>query len=560
MIKRVLGIVLATCILATMCVGLSITGLAAEAKDVAYATVPVVKSDAKNYVDLTKATVTGTASINGNTLSFTNGADTNKIDIPLDGLTADDDYIVSFTTAIQGDWEPVNFRFAQSADGANYQGFTLRGKGSKYNEYVTEEGIEGLITRYKALLGIPEDDATTLNSNNFRAWPTENKVAARFDIIVTKSAETGSRRVLLFQDGVPAVCKKTEVGFDLKYEAYVQPRLVFSGWSGKEATNEITDLKVYKLSDTEGYVEVTTTTGNGVTTTTTKKTTTTTTRKPTTTGAVKDVEFPTSPVPNKDAKNYADIEKATFTGSAERLENGNVKNAGEDPNNGRTHGDVTIPLTGLKNTDSYVISFATTINPYDVWQICKVRVGQSKDGKKFQQFDLRGAQPNNMQANPAAFHELYTEIGNEKRAKAEGTTIDTYRMYSHPDALKGQLTRYEIVMTFSAETGKRRIILFQNGERLLSCDTKEAWESKNEEKLDPCLVFVGQTAKTGSFEIQNLKVYKLSETKNYANVNLGGSTSSGGATTGNASRAIGALAITACVALPVIFATKKRKA
>ncbi len=565
MIKRVLGIVLAVCMLATMCVGLSIAGSAAEATDIAYDAAPVAKQDAKNYVDLTKATVTGEASITDGKLSVKNGSADNKIDIPLNGLTAGDSYIVSFTTAMQGDWEPFIFRFAQ--DGDKFQGFTFRGKGSKYNEYETQETMNGLITRYKEILGIPAADETTINSNNFRTWPTENKVETRFDILVTKSVETGKCRILMFQDGVPSVCKKSEAGFDLKYEEFVQPHLVFVGQAGsKTSTHVVSDVKVIKLSDTEGYVDTdtdntTTTTTTGATTTTTTGATTTTTAKPTTTTTTapkKDIAFPNSPVPNKDAKNYADIDKATFTGSAEKLENGNLKNAGEDPNNGRTAGDVTVPLTGLKKTDSYVISFTTTMNGYDAWQVLKVRFAQSKDGKKFQEFDLRG-----FKQGAGAYHEFNNEIPMDPRIEADriaqnNPSIDSNNYRGFPTGGLGETTRYEIVVTNSVETGMRRILLFQNGVPVVCKKTNAGFDLKNQEALDPCLVFVGQTNKTGSFEIQGLKVYKLSDTKNYGDAVTGGS-SSNGATTGNASRAIGALAITACVALPVIFATKKRK-
>ncbi len=402
-----------------------------------------------------------------------------SISFDLSGIKATDDYIIKFKTTSLNWWPHESLAVTFGKSGATLQEFIFKGN-AKPNG-----ATKDVCTYYQ---GTSEAKATT--AVNMKV-PSSTLVETAYTIYVTTSPETGKRRIFFFANGKPfmAVAEDgTESTLAIQDQDCITPCLTFRS-NANNANYIISEIQAY-VAEAPSYKE-----------------------------PIADKEYKTPPIALPTAKNYAQIDKATFTGSGEVTSDGTII----APGGNAPASSVTIPLTGLTSKDDYVISFMTTTCSYDNWQTLNVTFGKDKDGN-LQQLRMRGS---------SAYHSLM-QSGSETRLKA---TAD-----------KNSLTKIDIMVSTSVETGKRRIMVFQDGQAACLYNDKEtAFETKNGSFMDPTLVFSGGTNAT--FKITNLKVYKMSQTKGWT----------GGSNTGNASKAAGALAVTAAIALPVIFWTRKKR-
>ena len=315
-----------------------------------------------------------------------------------------------------------------------------------------------------------------------------------YTIYVTTSVETGKRRIFFFANGKAL----TELNDDgtvkplvIEDQDVMTPCLSFVGLVSVDHAR-----CSYPLSNVQAYVA----------------------KAPVFKEALVDKEYKTAPIAKPGAKNYVDLSKATAKGNAavDAAAGKLMSGSGDDSS-------VTIPLAGLKKTDNYVISLMTTACSYDDWQTLNITFAQN--GNAYQKIEMRGS---------TAYASM--EINGEETRLA-------------PTAVKGDMTKIDILVTTSVETGKRRIVIFQDGKPLaLYSDKTKLYDNKTAEFLNPTLVLSGGT--NASFEVTGLKVFKLTDAKGETN---------GSASTGNASKAITAVAVTAAIALPIVFVAKKRK-
>ena len=432
----------------------------------------------KNLADITKLELPEGATLEEGVVTLKGGVD---LTFDLSDIKATDDYIISFKMASLNWWphEYMNITFGQTGS-AKYV-WTYKGNGKP----------NGATQDKNEFAGVSGGTAT----KNTMKIPNSTLDATDYVIYVTTSPETGKRRIFFFANNKPLLAVNedgTESTLVIEDQDVLNPCLTFRSFAGS-AQYQISNISAY-VAEAPSYKE-----------------------------PKIDKVYTTPPVPNADAKNWADLKNPVLVGGGEVKEDGTiVAPGGEAPAS-----SVSIPLTGLTKEDGYVISFMTTTCSYDDWQSLTVTFGQ--EGEKNQKFILRGS---------TAYSGVYLN-GAETRIKAM--------------AAKGSMTKIDIMVCKSVETGSRRIVVFQDGQAcVLYNNNTQNYETKTAELIDPILTFAG--GKNGTFEITNLKVYKLSDTKGWTGPNDGGS-----ANTGNPSQAAGALAVTAAIALPVIFFARKKK-
>lgn len=429
----------------------------------------------KNLADVKKATKSKGAKVDGNKITLGSGE---SISFDMSGVKATDDFIVKFKYASPIWWPGLNegLYITFGKDGETVQ--TLQLAGNRAKDSVKADG-----TTFISSSGVGKNIL-----NPVASYPD----VVEYCIYVTTSPETGLRRVFFFANNKLFKTAEGKVA-NIENESCLTPCLTFVG---NAHTTHPDNPRFNVITDVEAYVAA----------------------APKFKEEIKDKAYTTAPVPNKDAKNYADLSKAKVYGGGKVDTAKGVINTGK----GNEDGMVSIPLKGLKKTDSYVVSFMTTLCE-EPWQRLKVTVAE--DGDKSILF-LTGA----LKDGNNSYH-CYK--------------VDANRLA--PTAKAGDMTKIDILVETSVETGKRRVVIFQDGKVLNDRASKLPWETKTEEALTPVLKF----ATNGWFdaEVTNIKVVKLSDTKGYK----------GPAGTGNASNAVAALAVTAAVALPVIFVAKKKR-
>ena len=433
------------------------------------------KNPKKNLADVTKLKLPEGITLADGIVTMQGGVD---LTFDMSSVKATDDYIISFKAKSLSWWphEYMTITFGQGGS-ARYV-WTFKGNARPNGASTDKNTFEGVVD------GQGTKVEMTIPNNTLQE--------TQYVIYVTTSPETGKRRIFFFANNKPL----TAVGKDgaavplvIEDQDVLTPCLTFRSHAGSAK---------YEISNIEAYVA----------------------KAPSFKEALIDKTYTTPPIPNPDAKNWAQVDQATLVGAAEVKEDGTIVAPGGDA----PASSVTIPLGGLTKKDAYVISFMTTTCSYDDWQSLSVVFG--KEGEKDQRFILRGS---------TAYSSLNVN-GSETRIKAM--------------AAKGSLTKIDILVMPSVETGNRRIMIFQDGQACVLYNTPtETFETKSAEFITPTLTFSG--GKNGTFNITNLKVYKMNQTKGWSGL--------GGANTGNPSQAAGALAVTAAIALPVIFFARKKK-
>ena len=300
--------------------------------------------------------------------------------------------------------------------------------------------------------GVRDGQTTEINLR----IPNNTLNETKYVIYVTTSPETGKRRIFFFANNNPLVqvdALGNEIPLVIEDQDVLNPCLIFKSYASSGQ---------YRVSDICAYVA----------------------QEPKFKEALIDKEYISPPVPSANASNYADIANPIIVGSAEVKADGTIVAPGGDS----PASSVTIPLTGLTKDDAYKISFMTTTCSYDDWQALTVTFGQ--EGGKSQKFVLRGS---------TAYSGVYLN-GSETRIKATAT--------------KGSMTKIDILVTKSVETEKRRILVFQDGKAcVMYNNSSQTYETTLAELLDPCLTFQG--GRNGTFNIVNLKVFKLDENGNF---------------------------------------------